>query len=114
MWELDNLGKRMVFDSYGVGEKQCESFLGSNDYLLRFLKYRKPEKDESDLGLHAHSDLTLLSLLHQLNLGGLEVKPKGENYWIEVEASPSSFIIMAGDALKVHFVIFQISIYFKY
>ncbi|KAK4270675.1 hypothetical protein QN277_019453 [Acacia crassicarpa] len=98
---LDRLAKRMVFDSYGVDKDRCGSFLESNDYLLRFLKYRKPEKDESDLGLHAHSDLTLLSLLHQLNFGGLEVKPKGKDYWIEVDASPCSFVIMAGDALKM-------------
>ncbi|KAI9121045.1 hypothetical protein K1719_008078 [Acacia pycnantha] len=98
---VDRLAKRMVFDSYGVDKDRSDSFLESNDYLLRFLKYRKPEKDESDLGLHAHSDLTLLSLLHQLNFGGLEVKPKGKDYWIEVDASPSSFVIMAGDALKM-------------
>ncbi|KAK4272479.1 hypothetical protein QN277_021033 [Acacia crassicarpa] len=101
MGGLDRVAKRMVFDSYGVDKDRCDSFLESNDYMLRFIKYRKPEKDESELGLHAHSDLTLLSLLHQLDLGGLEVKPKGKDYWIEVDASPSSFVIMAGDSLKM-------------
>ncbi|KAI9120553.1 hypothetical protein K1719_007586 [Acacia pycnantha] len=72
---LDRVAKRMVFDSYRVDKDRSDSFLESNDYMLRFIKYRKPEKDD--------------------------MKPKGKDYWIEVDASPSSFVIMAGDALKV-------------
>lgn len=99
--EVDRLAKRMVFASYGLDENRCESFVEGNEYLLRFLKYRKPQGDESDVGLHPHSDLTTLSVLHQLNFSGLEIRPKGKDYWIAPPASLSSFVVMAGDALKV-------------
>lgn len=53
------------------------------------------------MGLHPHSDFTILSILHQLNLSGLEIKPKNKDHWIGVPPSQSSFVVMAGDALKV-------------
>ncbi|KAJ1404164.1 Oxoglutarate/iron-dependent dioxygenase [Sesbania bispinosa] len=99
--ELDHLAKRMVFESYGVDMQRCESLIESSNYLLRCLKYRAPQVDETDLGMHSHSDLTLLSVLHQLNnLNGLEIKMK-DGEWRGVDASPSLFVIMAGDAFKV-------------
>ena len=91
----------MVFESYGVDKKQCDSFLESTNYLLRSFKYRAPEMGENDLGIHSHTDMSILSILHQLNnLNGLEVKLK-DGEWLEVDASPSMFVVMAGDALKV-------------
>lgn len=99
--ELEGLAMRMVFESYGAEKERCDRLMESKDYLLRVIKYRKPEGDESDVGLQTHSDLTLLSVLHQLNLSGLEIKPKNKDQWIGVQASQSSYVVMAGDALKV-------------
>ncbi|KAG4915873.1 hypothetical protein JHK82_053507 [Glycine max] len=99
--ELDHMAKRMVFESYGVDMQRCDSFIESNDYLLRCMKYRTPQMDENDLGLQPHSDLTITSIVHQLNnLNGLEIKLK-DGEWKEIDASPSLFVVMAGDAFNV-------------
>ncbi|XP_027353330.1 probable 2-oxoglutarate-dependent dioxygenase AOP1 [Abrus precatorius] len=99
--ELDHMVKRMVFESYGVDMQRCSSFIESNNYLLRCSTYRAPQMDENDLGLHSHTDLTITSIVHQLNnLNGLEIKLK-DGEWSGIDASPSLFVVMAGDALKV-------------
>ncbi|KAJ1382115.1 Oxoglutarate/iron-dependent dioxygenase [Sesbania bispinosa] len=100
--ELDHVVKKMVFESYGVDIKRCESFIESGkNYLLRCLKYRPPQMDETDMGLQPHTDLTMQSILHHVNnVDGLEVKLK-DGEWIMVDPSPSMFVVMAGDGYKV-------------
>uniref|UniRef100_A0A2N9I9X9 Fe2OG dioxygenase domain-containing protein n=1 Tax=Fagus sylvatica TaxID=28930 RepID=A0A2N9I9X9_FAGSY len=96
--ELYEMVMRMIFESYGL-EKDYEAHIGSTAYLLRCLKYRSPHLNETNRGLIAHTDKTFLSILHQNHVGGLELKIKDEE-WTTFKPSPSSFIIMAGDALK--------------
>ncbi|KAL1368099.1 hypothetical protein HN51_022221 [Arachis hypogaea] len=99
--EVDKVTKKMVFESYGVDSERCNSFIESGNYLLRCLKYRPPEKNETHLGMQSHTDLTMQSVLHQLNgVAGLEIKIKNGN-WLLVHPSPSFFLVMAGDAFKV-------------
>ncbi|KAK7244476.1 hypothetical protein RIF29_39299 [Crotalaria pallida] len=99
--ELDHIAKRMVFESYGLEMKRCDSFIESSNYLLRCMQYRTAKKDENDLGLWSHTDLTTISIVHQLNnLNGLEIK-MAEGEWSEVDASPNLFVVMAGDAFQV-------------
>lgn len=102
--ELDRMTKRMVFESYGVDMERCDCFIESSNYLLRCLKYRAPQMDEENVGLQSHTDLTLISVVHQLNnLNGLEIKLK-DGEWTGVDASPSMFVVMAGDALNVSII----------
>ncbi|KAK7378093.1 hypothetical protein VNO80_03529 [Phaseolus coccineus] len=99
--ELDQMAKRMVFESYGVDMEGRECMIESSDYLLRCMKYRARETDEKDLGMGTHTDLTIVSIVHQLNnLNGLEIKLK-DGKWIGVDASSSLFVVMAGDAFNV-------------
>lgn len=106
--ELDKLVMRMLFESYGV-EGYYDSYIGSLNYLLRYFKYRAPEKNETTMGLTPHTDKTVTSIIHQINhVNGLQVQMKGGE-WIDVEPSPSSYIVMAGDALMVSMLYFFIS-----
>ncbi|KAE9585252.1 putative oxoglutarate/iron-dependent dioxygenase, non-hem dioxygenase domain-containing protein [Lupinus albus] len=99
--ELDHMAKRMVFESYGVDMKKCDSFIASSNYLLRCMQYRTVKMDENELGMHCHTDLSTISIVHQLNnLNGLEIKIM-EGEWCGVDASPNLFVVMAGDALQV-------------
>jgi len=99
--ELDHMTKRMVFESYGVEMQGCECMIESSDYLLRCMKYRTPETDEKDLVMPSHTDLTIVSIVHQLNnLNGLEIKLK-DGEWIGVDASSSLFLVVVGDAFHV-------------
>lgn len=98
--ELDKMVTRMLFESYGV-ESYYDSYIGSVNYLLRYFKYRAPEPNETTMGLTPHTDKTMTSIIHQINhINGLQVQAK-DGQWSDVEPSPSSFIVMAGDALMV-------------
>lgn len=95
--ELDQMVTRMVFESYGV-EKYLDSYIESTTYLLRLLKNRAPKEDEHNLGFITHTDKSFTTILHQNEINGLEVDTK-DGKKIFVELSPSSFVVVAGDAL---------------
>ncbi|XP_059633894.1 probable 2-oxoglutarate-dependent dioxygenase AOP1 [Cornus florida] len=94
--ELDQMVTRMVFEGYGV-EKFCDSHIGSTTFLLRVMKYRAPQMNETNLGADVHTDKSFITILHQNQVNGLEVKTK-DGEWITVDFPPSSFVVMAGDA----------------
>lgn len=97
--KLEKMVTRMVLESYGVPKFVSESNMESTNYLLRFFKYRVPQKDETDVGLHSHTDLTFFSLIHQHLISGLQIQLLDDK-WIDVQPSGHcSFIVMAGDAL---------------
>lgn len=92
--------KRMVFESYGV-EKQYDSMIESSTYLLRLMKYRRPEMNENNVGVTIHTDKSFITVLHQNEVTGLEIRTK-DGYWISFDdPAPSSFIVLAGDAFLV-------------
>lgn len=99
--ELEQLIKRMVFQSYGV-VRSCDSHFhdDSYSYTLRGTKYTSPKLNESNIGLQIHTDKTFLTVLEQNEVNGLEVETK-KGEWISFENKPSSFVIIAGDAFMV-------------
>ncbi|KAK1393981.1 putative 2-oxoglutarate-dependent dioxygenase AOP1 [Heracleum sosnowskyi] len=96
--ELEQLIKRMVFQSYGV-LRSCDSHFidDSYSYTLRGTKYTSPKLNESNIGLQIHTDKTFVTVLEQNQVNGLEVQTKNGE-WISFENKPSSFVIIAGDA----------------
>ncbi|XP_074375730.1 putative 2-oxoglutarate-dependent dioxygenase AOP1 [Apium graveolens] len=96
--ELDEVVIKMLFESYGV-EKYAESHVESTTYLLRYLKYRAPEVNETTMAFPSHTDKSFLTILHQNQVSGLEIQARDGN-WISVEFPPSAFVVMAGDACK--------------
>lgn len=97
--ELDEIVKRMVFESLDL-EKYFDEQMKSTNYLLKLMKYRAPEPNESNIGLHTHTDTNIMTILHQDEVGGLEIQTKN-NEWIRVKASPNSFVVVAGDTFNV-------------
>ncbi|KAH7565134.1 hypothetical protein JRO89_XS09G0141800 [Xanthoceras sorbifolium] len=98
--ELEKTVKKMVFESYGV-EKYYESLNESSTYLLRMMKYRGPEKNETNVGCESHTDKSFLTILHQNEVNGLEIKTK-DGHWIGFDdPTPSSFVVLAADAFLV-------------
>ncbi|KAL3610572.1 hypothetical protein D5086_001592 [Populus alba] len=95
--ELEQMVVRMVFESYGVYQHH-DSHKDSTTYLFRMMKYRGPEKNEANVGGDAHTDKSFITVLHQNHVSGLQVKSK-DGQWMGFKPSPSSFIVMAGDAL---------------
>lgn len=99
--EMEQLVKRMVFESYGVG-KYYDSHIASTNYLLRTMKYRIPQMGEDNIGAEAHTDKSFFTILHQNGVNGLEIKPKNGDHWLPLQFSPNSFLVMAGDACLVY------------
>ncbi|KAI3761542.1 hypothetical protein L1987_51960 [Smallanthus sonchifolius] len=95
--ELDKIVMKMIAESYGI-EEHYESFSGSSSYLLKPTKYLHAQGDEKVLGIMPHTDKCFMTYLHQDEVNGLEILSK-DGEWIEVEYSPSSFVVMAADAL---------------
>uniref|UniRef100_A0A9I9E977 Fe2OG dioxygenase domain-containing protein n=1 Tax=Cucumis melo TaxID=3656 RepID=A0A9I9E977_CUCME len=96
--EMEQLVKRMVFESYGVG-KYTDSHIASTTYLLRTMKYRIPKMGEENIGAEAHTDKSFFTILHQFDgVNGLQIKPKNYDQWLGVHFSPNYFLVMAGDA----------------
>ncbi|KFK30903.1 hypothetical protein AALP_AA6G041100 [Arabis alpina] len=100
--ELDVMVRRMIMESFGI-EKYIDEHLNSTNYLFRMAKYTSPPDaddgvEETKLGLRSHTDKNTITILHQYQVGGLEVKTKDEK-WIKVKPSQDSFIVMVGDCL---------------
>ncbi|CAI9099272.1 OLC1v1036060C1 [Oldenlandia corymbosa var. corymbosa] len=98
--KLEKMVMRMIFESFGVKEfhvqyyESCSNFLALN-------KHRPPQLNEELGGVQEHTDPTFITLIQQNQISGLEVKSK-DGSWISVDLPPSSFLVMAGDALLVY------------
>ncbi|XP_059644765.1 probable 2-oxoglutarate-dependent dioxygenase AOP1 [Cornus florida] len=95
--ELEQLAVKMVFESYGV-EKYYESYQSSANYLCRVMKYREPQPNETNKGFVSHTDKNFMTVLHQNQINGLEIKAKDGEFF-GVDYLPQSFVVMAGDAI---------------
>ena len=96
------MATRMVFESYGL-ERLCESHMEATFYHFRFSKYRTRQRNETELGLYPHTDKDFMSILHQNQVNGLQIKTR-DGFWIDADlSSPSSFLVIAGDILMVLF-----------
>ncbi|KAL4626322.1 hypothetical protein ACB092_05G087700 [Castanea dentata] len=95
--ELDQIVRRMILESLDL-EKYLEEHMGSTNYLLRVMKYKGPQTSETKLGLTAHTDKNIVTILYQNQVEGLEVETK-DGEWINVKPSPDSFTVMIGDSL---------------
>ncbi|KAL3534174.1 hypothetical protein ACH5RR_002635 [Cinchona calisaya] len=95
--DLEKVVMRMIFESYGV-EKSYSSYNESSNRMIRFNKHRPPQLNENIGGVHEHTDPTFVTIIQQNQVTSLEVKSK-DGSWIAVHFPPSSFLVMAGDAL---------------
>ncbi|KAA0058791.1 putative inactive 2-oxoglutarate-dependent dioxygenase AOP2 isoform X2 [Cucumis melo var. makuwa] len=103
--ELDKMVTKMIFESYGV-EKYYNSHADSITYLLRILKNKAPQSPDPTLCLVDHTDKSFTTMIYQDHINGLELKTKN-GQWIQVDnSSPSSFVVIAGDAFKVELLLY--------
>ncbi|KAL4589153.1 hypothetical protein LXL04_002057 [Taraxacum kok-saghyz] len=97
--ELDEIVRTMVLESLHL-EKYMEEHMDLTGYLVRVMKYRAPDKDESNMGLLSHADKNMLTILHQNEVEGLQVQKK-DGEWIKVKLSSNSFVVMVGETFRV-------------
>ncbi|XP_050286345.1 probable 2-oxoglutarate-dependent dioxygenase AOP1 [Quercus robur] len=95
--KLDQIVRRMILEGLDL-EKYLEEHMWSTNYLLRVMKYKGPQTSETKIGLTAHTDKNIVTILYQNQVEGLEVETK-DGEWINVKPSPDSFTVMIGDSL---------------
>ncbi|XP_073298391.1 probable 2-oxoglutarate-dependent dioxygenase AOP1 [Primulina huaijiensis] len=94
--ELDQIVRKMVLESLEL-EKYVDEQIQSTNYLIRVQKYDPPKSHETELGLPAHTDKNMVTILYQNEAKGLEVQTK-DGRWISAQSSPNSFIVMTGES----------------
>ncbi|XP_006367749.1 probable 2-oxoglutarate-dependent dioxygenase AOP1 [Solanum tuberosum] len=95
--ELDQTVRRMVLESLGL-EKYMDEHMNSTNFVLRLLKYNTPQSSESEIGISAHTDRSIATILYQNEINGLQVMTK-DGQWINVEPTQDTFTVMIGDSL---------------
>ncbi|KAJ0976149.1 hypothetical protein J5N97_018114 [Dioscorea zingiberensis] len=98
MRELSMIILNMLRNSYGIGLDVKEENI---DPLFRMMKYSAPMSDEPVHGVAPHTDRNFITLLCQNEVDGLLFKPRDDGEWVKVNPDPGSFIVFAGDALRV-------------
>ncbi|CAL9218725.1 unnamed protein product [Arabidopsis halleri] len=102
--ELDFKIRRMVMESFRLDENYIEEHLKSTKCLMRMMKYKGVDETEEELGMEAHTDRNVLTIVCQNVVadGGLEVKTKDGRHWIKANPSQdSSFLVIGGSILHV-------------
>uniref|UniRef100_M1DF76 2-oxoglutarate-dependent dioxygenase n=2 Tax=Solanum tuberosum TaxID=4113 RepID=M1DF76_SOLTU len=87
----------MIVEILGV-EKYMDEHLNSTNYLLRLIKYKTPQSSETEIGLSAHTDKKILTILYQNQANGLQVLIK-DGQWKNINPTPGTITIMIGDSL---------------
>ncbi|KAG4178981.1 hypothetical protein ERO13_A10G078500v2 [Gossypium hirsutum] len=95
--ELDQMIRRMILESFQV-EKYVDEHMDSTGYLLKVMKYEGPKTSGTQVGLGAHTDQDVVTILYQNEVNGLEVQ-SSSGEWIGVKPSKDSFIVTIGESL---------------
>ncbi|KAG8472286.1 hypothetical protein CXB51_034323 [Gossypium anomalum] len=83
-----------------IKEKEMMELFDGGLQAVRMAYYPPCPQPESVMGLFPHSDMTLLTILHQLNgVDGLEVKKNG--LWFPFNVNPDAFVVNVGDIFQI-------------
>lgn len=85
--------------SLGVGREYFKEFFEGNDSIMRLNYYPICQKPDLTLGTGPHCDPTSLTILHQDQVGGLEVFV--DEKWHAITPILDSFVINVGDTFMV-------------
>ncbi|KAA8515964.1 hypothetical protein F0562_019143 [Nyssa sinensis] len=81
--------------SLGVGSSYFRDFFEGNDSIMRLNYYPPCQKPDLTLGTGPHCDPTSLTILHQDDVGGLEVYY--DEKWHSVHSNADAFVVNIGD-----------------
>ncbi|KAB2021778.1 hypothetical protein ES319_D07G163100v1 [Gossypium barbadense] len=81
--------------SLGLDQAYFKDFFEQNDSILRLNHYPPCQKPELTLGTGPHTDPTSLTILHQDQVGGLQVF--ADEKWHSVAPIPGAFVVNVGD-----------------
>ncbi|KAF0917934.1 hypothetical protein E2562_021650 [Oryza meyeriana var. granulata] len=82
-------------ESLGVGRGHFRRFFERNDSIMRLNYYPACQRPLETLGTGPHCDPTSLTILHQDNVGGLEVWAEGR--WRSIRPRTGALVVNVGD-----------------
>lgn len=89
----------LLGESLGVGRAYFREFFEGNDSIMRLNYYPPCQKPDLTLGTGPHCDPTSLTILHQDNVGGLEVFV--DEKWHSIPPNTNAFVVNIGDTFMV-------------
>ncbi|MQM23401.1 hypothetical protein Taro_056465 [Colocasia esculenta] len=95
MGELSLGIMEVLGESLGVGNGVFREFFRGHDSIMRLNYYPPCQKPELTLGTGPHCDPTSLTILHQDDVGGLQVFSGGR--WRSIPPNPRAFVVNIGD-----------------
>ncbi|XP_044492543.1 gibberellin 20 oxidase 1-like [Mangifera indica] len=81
--------------SLGVGREYFKEFFQGHDSIMRLNYYPPCQKPDLTLGTGPHCDPTSLTILHQDQVGGLQVFV--DEKWQSITPNPEAFVVNIGD-----------------
>ncbi|XWS35710.1 hypothetical protein CRYUN_Cryun20dG0019900 [Craigia yunnanensis] len=81
--------------SLGLDQNYFRDFFEENDSILRLNQYPPCQKPDLTLGIGPHSDPISMTVLHQDQVGGLQVFT--DEKWHSVSPIPGAFVVNLGD-----------------
>lgn len=85
--------------SLGVSGSYFKEFLEDGSSIMRCNLYPRCEEPAQTLGTGPHCDPTVLTILHQDQVGGLQVF--SHNKWKSVNPIPDALVVNIGDTFSV-------------
>jgi gibberellin 20-oxidase len=82
-------------ESLGVGRAHYRRFFEGNDSIMRLNYYPPCQRPNETLGTGPHCDPTSLTILHQDDVGGLQVHADGQ--WLSIRPRADAFVVNIGD-----------------
>ncbi|XP_057798492.1 gibberellin 20 oxidase 1-D-like [Salvia miltiorrhiza] len=81
--------------SLGVERGHFKEFFEANESIMRLNYYPRCQRPQETLGTGPHCDPTSLTILHQDDVGGLQVHVDGQ--WRSISPNPDAFVVNIGD-----------------
>ncbi|XP_030537403.1 gibberellin 2-beta-dioxygenase 6 [Rhodamnia argentea] len=87
-------------DDLRLDPTHSKSYLSESTGFIRLYRYLHCSKADGDMsGMEAHSDSSVLTILCEDDVGGLEFYK--DEQWIRVQSAPDTLIVNVGDMLQV-------------
>lgn len=96
----------LMLGSLGISEEDVKwaspkhGFQGGSAALQLNSYPTCPDPDRA-MGLAAHTDSTILTILHQSNTSGLQVLREGRSRWTTVPPHPGALVVHVGDLMHI-------------
>ena len=85
--------------SLGVGRRYYKEFFEGHESVMRLNYYPPCQRPDLTLGTGPHCDPTSLAILHQDQVGGLQVFVDGK--WRSIPPNNNAFVVNIGDTFMV-------------